>query len=204
MTDMRILAALLLAAAVLTGCGSDATTDSDTVANDSSTPTASQEATTPSAKPDPEAKPASGPELSTAGLSCSVPKGWADTSGDAPAGVILSAADLRDADDNPAMISVSKLERGPSSIKAAEARSSATLTSGGATHIVVEDPLEIGGHDASHVRGVTEDAGAHYRVDQYVVPTDDAAWVIRISTNQYLTDDYRDRTVDSILVSCQI
>src|SRR5687768_5646847 len=120
MMKSGIAAALTVA---LVGCGS--ATDGDAEGQDD-TPS-SQTPTSPiKTPPSPEVKPASGASLSARGLSLNLPKGWADITEDAPAGVLLSGVDVG-ADENPAMLIVSRVTR-PAPADVAEHAAAASLT----------------------------------------------------------------------------
>ncbi|MEZ5096679.1 MAG: hypothetical protein R2731_11530 [Nocardioides sp.] len=146
---MRTLAAVassaLLAgglAGVLTGCG--ATTDGAGSDAASSSTSPSVAVSTPADDPSDGAsetaapKPAAGPELSARGFTFRVPKGWADVTADAPAGVLASGVNLTE-DDVPDMVVV-RAVTAKASFDALAKAASADLAAHGARRISQPEP----------------------------------------------------------------
>jgi len=182
---------------VLVGCGS--ATDGDAEAQDD--PSSSQ---TPTSKLDTQdVKPASGTRLAARGLSVTLPRGWADITEDAPAGVLLSGVDVG-ADENPAMLIVRRLATGPAAAGAAEAAGVTTLEDDGARRVRPLDRLEVAGLATTHVRGVRAGGGVHVMLDQFTLLSDTGTWVLTFSTNQWQVDKDRQRMIDSVLATVSL
>lgn len=197
MMKSGIAAALTVA---LVGCGS--ATDGDAEAQDD-TPS-SQTPTSPGKTPKTsEIKPASGASLSAHGLSLNLPKGWADITEDAPEGILLSGVDVG-ADENPAMLIVSRLPKGPSGAGAAETSGAALLEDDGARRVRPLDRLEVAGVAATHLRGVRAGGGVHVMLDQFTLLSGSEAWVLTFSTNQWQVDKDRQRMIDSVLATVSL
>jgi hypothetical protein len=192
-TRARLAGLLLLAAPALTACGSSSSTtatDPGTSVPSSSSPTSRS----------PGVSAADGPVLSAEGFSFHVPKGWADVSDQAQAGVLLYAANPTD--ENPLMITVRHRAKAPGSVDAAAKAATRLLAAAGGTNIRTRPATTVGGNEAAHVTATQAKPGRHYQLDAYYVLTGQDGWVITFATNQYTTPSRRNAMLASVLATC--
>ncbi|MDX6359809.1 MAG: hypothetical protein QOH37_2863 [Nocardioidaceae bacterium] len=195
-TRARLAGLLALAALALSACGSS----SSTVAADpgsTATPSVPDASSTTSS---PDVMPASGPMLSAAGFSFHAPKGWADVSDQAQAGVLLYAANPTD--DNPLMITVRHPAHAPGTVPAAAKAAARMLGAAGGTNVKTRPATTVGGNQTAHVTATQAQPGSHYQLDAYYVLTGSQGWVIMFATDQYTTQSRRQAMLDSVLATC--
>jgi hypothetical protein len=186
-----------LAVLALSACGSSSsTTAADTPGHSTSPSTSAPSSSTPSA----HVRPASGPVLSAGGFSFHAPKGWADVTDQAQAGVLLYAANPTD--ENPLMITVRHRTRAPGTVTAAAKSAAKMLAAAGGTNIEVRPTAAVGGNRAAHVLATQAKPGSHYQLDAYYVLTGQDGWVIMFATNQYTTASRRQSMLASVLATC--
>lgn len=194
-----VLAAGLLAG-LLAGCGAE-TDEPATAVEESAEPSAPEESvepTAPAEESEPAVKPASGKRLSAAGVSVSVPRGWADVTESTDRGLVIAAANLGD-DETPSQLTVRRLPVGDSARVAAMAVRE--LESTGHRKVAAAAPVQVDGVAATHTSAVLRTPGAPTNVQRYDVMTPDAHWVVTFSLNQYQVPEDRQRTIDSILAT---
>jgi hypothetical protein len=184
---------MLLALVALSACGSS----SSTIAIDPSTGPATSSSPTSRG---PSVSPAKGPVLSADGFSFHVPKGWADVSDQAQAGVLLYAANPTD--ENPLMITVRHRAKAPTSVAAAAKAATRLLAAAGGTNIRTRPATTVDGNPAAHVAATQAKPGRHYQLDAYYVLTGQDGWVITFATNQYTTPSRRSAMLASVLATC--
>jgi hypothetical protein len=194
-TRARLAGLSALAALALSACGSSSSTTAVDPGSTTSSPTSSSTATQ-----SPHVTPASGPVLSAAGFRFRAPKGWADVSDQAQAGVLLFAADPTD--ENPLMITVRHRDHAPSTVTAAAKAAARMLAAADGTDIKTRPATTVGGNPAAHVAATQTKPGARYQLDAYFVLTGKDAWVIMFATNQYTTPSRRDAMLASVLATC--
>jgi hypothetical protein len=195
-TRARLAGLTALTALTLSACGSaSSATATDPGSTDSSSPTA------PSTSTSPDIRPASGPKLSAAGFSFHAPKGWADVTDQAVAGVLLYAADPTD--ENPLMITVRHTAHAPSTVTAAAKAAARMLAAADGTAITTRPATTVGGNQAAHVVAEQAKTGSHYQLDAYYVLTGKDGWVIMFATDQYTTAARRDAMLASVLATCR-
>jgi hypothetical protein len=195
-TRARLAGLTALTALALSGCGSSSSTTAiDPGATTTSSPTAPSTSTQ-----SPDVTPASGPVLKAAGFSFRAPKGWADVTDQAVAGVLLYAADP--IDETPLMITVRHPAHAPSTVTAAAKAAARMLAAADGTDITVHPATTVGGNQAAHIVAKQAKPGSHYQLDAYYVLTGTDGWVIMFATNQYTTPSRRDAMLASVLATC--
>jgi hypothetical protein len=194
-TRARLAGLTAVAALALSACGSTSSTIAADPGADPSTPTDS----TPSSQT-PDVTPASGPVLSAGGFSFRAPKGWADVTDQAQAGVVLYAANPTD--DNPLMITVRHPAHAPGTVTAAAKAAARMLGAAGGTHVTTRPATTVGGNQSAHVTATQANPGSHYQLDAYYVLTGSQGWVIMFATDQYTTSSRRDAMLASVLATC--
>jgi hypothetical protein len=194
-TRARLAGLTALAALALSACGSSSSTVATDPGADPSTPTDSV-----SSSQTPAVTPASGPVLSARGFSFRAPKGWADVSDQAQAGVLLYAANPTD--DNPLMITVRHPAHAPGTVTAAAKAAARMLGAAGGTNVTTRPATSVGGNQAAHVTATQAKPGSHYQLDAYYVLTGSQGWVIMFATDQYTTQSRRQAMLDSVLATC--
>jgi hypothetical protein len=192
-TRARLAGLVLLAAVALSACGSS----SSTTATDPGASVPTSSSPTPRG---PGVSPADGPVLSADGFSFHAPRGWADVTDEAQAGILLYAANPTD--ENPLMITVRHRAKAPGSVAAAAKAATRLLAAAGGTNIATRPATSVGGHPAAHVAATQAKPGRHYQLDAYYVLTGQDGWVITFATNQYTTPSRRDAMLASVLATC--
>jgi hypothetical protein len=183
-----------VAALTLAACG---TSTNSTTADDSSSHTVHH----PSSKsPSSHVVPAGGPMLHAQGFSFHAPKGWADVSDQARAGVLLYAAEATD--EEPLMITVRHVTPGAQTVAAAQRAAKQLLVKAGASRIHTKPSITVGGHPTAHVVGDQSLHATHYQLDAYYVITGRSGWVLTFATDQYATSSHRDAMLASVLATC--
>jgi hypothetical protein len=192
-----------VAALALSACGSSSsTTAADTSSPSPSSPSSSSSpSASSSSASSAHVRPASGPVLSAGGFSFHAPKGWADVTDQAQAGVLLYAANPTD--ENPLMITVRHRTRAPRTVTAAAKAAAKMLAAAGGTHIAVRPTAAVGGNRAAHVLATQAKPGSHYQLDAFYVLTGRHGWVITFATNQYTTASRRQAMLASVLATCR-
>jgi hypothetical protein len=196
-TRARLAGLTAVAALALSACGSSSST---TATDPGSTVETSAPADATSSTADPGVAPASGPVLSANGFSFHAPKGWADVTDQAQAGVLLYAADPTD--ENPLMITVRHRAKAPATVTAAAQAAARMLVASGGSNVKIHPAVTVSGHRAAHVSAWQAKPGTHYQLDAYYVLTGKDGWVIMFATNQYTTPSRRDAMLASVLATC--
>jgi hypothetical protein len=139
--------------------------------------------------------------LSANGFSCHAPKGWADVTDQAQAGVLLFAADPTD--ENPLMITVRHRANAPDTVTAAAQAAARMLAASGGSNVKTHPAVTVSGNRAAHVSAWQAKPGTHYQLDAYYVLTGKDGWVIMFATDQYTTPSRRDAMLASVLATCR-
>jgi hypothetical protein len=155
----RLAGLTAVAALALSACGSTSSTIAADPGADASPSVPDASSTTSS----PDVTPASGPTLSAGGFSFRAPKGWADVTDQAQAGVLLYAANPTD--DNPLMITVRRPAQAPGTLAAAAKAASRMLSASGGTNVRTHPATTVGGNRAAHVTATQAKPGSRYQLD---------------------------------------
>jgi hypothetical protein len=194
-TRARLAGLTAVAALALSACGSSPSTVAADPGADPSTPSDSASSSQAS-----DVMPASGPVLSAGGFSFRAPKGWADVTDQAQAGVLLYAANPTD--DNPLMITVRHPAHAPGTVAAAAKAATKMLGAAGGTDVKTRPATTVAGNQAAHVTATQAKPGSHYQLDAYYVLTGSQGWVITFATDQYTTPSRRNAMLASVLATC--
>ena len=190
-----VLALLVAAPLLLTGCaGSPATAPS-------TDPAPSASAVAPSAQSSASSAPAASASSSGStdgvvagtGYRFPVPEGWGEPEGvAAPSGTDAFAADLTDDDGFADNVNVIALPTGAVTPEAAEAQGPAGLKQIGATKVTVADRTTVGGETAAHLTASLTSSGQKYRVEQFYVPHDGKTYVVTFSFSPSVSSSDRE------------
>jgi hypothetical protein len=191
----RLAGLAALAAFALSACGAQTSTDAGPPSPTNGDPVM------PSTTTSTHTVPADGPMLSAQGFSFRAPRGWADNSDAAHAGVLLSAANPTD--DNPLMITVRHRANAPGTVVAAAKAAGRLLAAAGGTNIRTLPATTVGGNRTAHVVATQVKPGSHYQLDAYYVLTGTDGWVITFATDQYTTASRRNPMLLSVLETCR-
>lgn len=194
----------LLTVVLAAGCGSDeaASTAEDptTAANSASAPDtpdpSSAEATSDAVKA------ASGKTHELDGLTLTTPKGWSDVGEKQTSDTVLSVMHTG-MDDTPERLYVRRVTT-KAAPEAVAKSSRAALQEAGANKVAEQGTIEVAGQQATYSTAHRKGGGIDERFYQYVVPGEQATWVLTFSINRWQQRPLPQDVIDSVLMTVEV
>ncbi|MCK6079129.1 hypothetical protein KZX37_00680 [Microbacterium sp. EYE_5] len=182
------IAALVLAALVMTGCGGR---------SDAETP--------PSATSDlPAIAPADGETVAGEAYGFTLPQGWGFPDG-APDTFdeTTFAAFLDDQDDFADNLNIITSPAGEVSPEQVESVGVDELEGAGATDVTVLDRVTAAGQETAHLTAGFEQDGVEYQIDQYYLTDAGQTYIVTFSFSPDVSQEDRDQIAQSVLATWQ-
>ncbi len=202
MFRLRLAAALVAPALVLSACGgsedsspSDAASSSDAGGSTESTEGGDTTALT--------AEPATGEEFSDDAFSFNAPEGWENPPGDLAPQALVFAADVSDSDgfaDNVNVVAENQLAS-IDDLEDREAAAEAGLEGADAKEIEVGEPIELDGEPAVTITSLFNLNGNEYRTWQYAATHDGDGFVVTFSFSKDVSAADQQEIAESVAAS---
>lgn len=194
-----IAATIALSALILTACGGEDDSTSETSATQESS---ESEPDTEDAEDAESAEPEAGARQEYGEFSYALPEGWKDATRMVEDPIVSAALDSKDSDGFADNVNVVHLSPAPEpDLDSLEKLAAAELEAAGATKIVTLERYDVDGAAGIRQTAVLTQQGQTYRVEQYNAIRDGDSYVLTFSHNVDTPNEERREDIDPILAS---